>query len=85
MQRGSKVETQKVKNREARDTWEVAGKLWRTERIGLASFFAVESERARGKSGAQFLHGLLRFKVDLRAATASFSFDHRQPKKVNDQ
>lgn len=52
---------------------------------GFSRFFAVESERARGKSAAQFLHGLLRFKVDLRAATASFGFDHPRPKKVNDQ
>lgn len=51
----------------------------------LLFFGPVESERARGKSGAQFLHGLLRFKVDLRAGNASRGFDHRQPKKVNDQ
>lgn len=50
--------------------------------------FAVESERAsaRGKSALRpFLRGLLRFKVDLRAATASFGFDHRRWKKLNDQ
>lgn len=75
--------------RETKKKIEIHGRLQRrwsgTGRIGFSSFFAVESERARGKSAAQFLHGLLRFKVDLRAATASFSFDHRQPKKVNDQ
>lgn len=62
------------------------GKLkWDREDRFFAFFCGRKWTRARGKSAAQFLHGLLRFKVDLRAATASFGFDHPRPKKVNDQ
>lgn len=53
-------------------------------RIGFFTVvFAVESERARARQirSVQFLRGLLRFKVDLGAATASLGFDHRRRKK----